>query len=314
MPDPDPHLPDPHLPEILNWLMQGDPAVAYMTARDLLDEDRPDLNARIATEGWGAALLAARRADGHWGRGFYFPKWTSTHYTLLDLANLSCPPVPEIVASVDAVLDELTAGRPGGKTVYTDTCINGMVLNYASRFGAAGAHLAPTVDFLLADAMPDGGFNCMRARSGARHSSLHSTTSVLEGFAAYRAAGHGYRAEEVDAQAEAARAFILRHRFYRSDRTGAVIHPDFLKFPVSPRWYYNILRGLDHFAVVGAPYDDRMDDALDVLVSKRGRDGRWKANAAKSGERHVEMEQAGKPSRLVTLTALRVLRAYPRAG
>lgn len=300
--------------DVLDWLMQGDPAVAYMTARDLLNEDRPDLRARIATEGWGAALLAARHANGHWGRGFYLPKWTSTHYTLLDLANLACPPVPEITESVDAVLDAVNAGRPTGRTLYTDTCINGMVLNYASRFGAGEAKLVPIVDFLLADTMPDGGFNCERARSGAHHSSLHSTISVLEGFAAYRTAGHGHRAAEVDAQAEAARDFILLHRFFRSDRTGAVINPAFLKFPVSPRWYYNILRGLDHFAGVGAPYDARMTDALDVLVSKRGADGRWKANAAKPGARHFEMEKAGKPSRLVTLAARRVLRAYRPEG
>ena len=301
-------------PDVLDWLRAGDPSVAYMAARDLLDEDRPNLRALIATEGWGAALLAARHADGHWGRGFYFPKWTSTHYTLLDLANLACPPVPAIAGSVNQVLDKVNAGRPSRKSVYTDTCINGMVLSYASRFGAAEDRLAPFVDFLLDDTMPDGGFNCQRARSGAHHSSLHSTTSVLEGFAAYRAAGHGHRAAEVDAQAEAAREFILIHRFYRSDRTGAVINPAFLNFPVSPRWYYNILRGLDHFAAVGAPYDPRMDDALDVLVSKRGKDGRWKANAAKSGERHVDFEKAGKPSRLVTLAALRVLRTYRPDG
>ena len=296
--------------EVLDWLMEGDLAVAYMAARDLLGEERPDLRARIATEGWAAAVLAARHANGHWGREFYFPKWTSTHYTLLDLANLSCPPVPKIRESVDIVLDEINGGRPGGKTVYTDTCINGMVLTYASRFGAAEEQLAPIIDFLLADTMPDGGFNCMRARSGAHHSSLHSTTSVLEGFAAFRAAGHRHRAAEVDAQMKAAQEFVLMHRFYRSDRTGAVIHPDFLKFPVSPRWYYNILRGLDHFAAAGAPYDPRMEDALDVLVSKRAKDGRWKANAAKSGARHLDFEKAGKPSRLVTLAALRVLKAY----
>ena len=150
--------------EVLDWLMAGDPSVAYMTARDLLDEARPDLQARIATEGWGAALLGQRHEDGHWGRGFYFPKWTSTHYTLLDLANLRCQPVPQIAETVDAVLEEVNAGRPSGKSVYTDLCINGMALNYASWFGAAEGKLAPFVDFLLDDIMPDGGFNCQRAR------------------------------------------------------------------------------------------------------------------------------------------------------
>lgn len=105
---------------------------------------------------------------------------------------------------------------------------------------------------------------------------------------------------------------MLLHRFYRSDHTGRVIHPDFLKFPVSPRWYYNILRGLDQFRDAGAPFDPRMDDALGVLEAKRGRDGRWKANAAKSGVVHFTMEAAGKPSRLVTLAALRVLATYRR--
>ena len=134
--------------------------------RDLLDEDRPELRARIPAEGWAAALLGPRSPDAHWGRGFYFPKWTSTHYTLLDLVNLAGPPVPDIRASVDAVLDEVNEGRSGGKTVYTDTCINGMLLCYASQFEADAAELVPIVDFLLADTMPDGGFKanaCARA-------------------------------------------------------------------------------------------------------------------------------------------------------
>ena len=119
---------------------------------------------------------------------------------------------------------------------------------------------------------------------------------------------------QVDALTEAARAFILIHRVLRSDRTGAVIRPDFLKFPVSPRWCYNILRGLDHFASAGVPQDRRMQDALDVLIAKRARGGRWTANAAKPGARHFEIEKAGKPSRRVTLAALRVLRTYRADG
>jgi len=295
---------------VLSWLLAGDPSVAYQAARDLLGDDRRDLQARIATEGWGARLLAARRADGHWGQGFYFPKWTSTHYTLLDLRNLACPAAAELRASVDMVLDEVNTGRPGGRTVYTDTCINGMLLNYASWFGAGEDRLAPVVDYLLADRMADGGFNCQRIRSGARHSSLHSTLSVLEGFAAYRAAGHAHRLDEVGEAEATARAFVLQHRFFKSDRTGRVISPEFLKFPVSPRWYFNILRGLDHFRAAGAAYDPRMQDALDAVLAKRRADGRWAANAKKAGAVHFEIERAGQPSRLVTLQALRVLRAY----
>jgi hypothetical protein len=298
----------------IRWLMQGDPAISYQCARDLIGEDRPELQARIAREGWGARYLAARHRDGpdtgHWGRGFYCPKWTSTHYTLLDLRNLCCPATPEIRDSVARVLDEVNAGRPSGRTLYSDTCINGMVLNYGAWFGADMARLAPVVDFLIADRMADGGFNCRRVRSGAHHSSLHSTLSVLEGLAAYRAAGHDHRIREVDAMIVSARAFILIHRLFRSDRTGAVINQDFLRFPAQPRWYYNILRALDHFAQGGVAHDARMDEAVGVVLARRKADGLWRATAAKAGERHFAPEPARAPSRIVTLAALRVLKAY----
>ena len=56
--------------ELLEWLLAGDVAVQYQVHRDLLGEDRPDLRDRIASEGHGAALLAARGPSGHWGGGF----------------------------------------------------------------------------------------------------------------------------------------------------------------------------------------------------------------------------------------------------
>ena len=296
---------------LLDWLMTGDVSVAYQVARDLLGEDRAALRARIPAEGWGRAVARCPPSRRTLGAGFLLPEMDLDPLHPARSAQSRLPAdARDLRESVDKVLDELNAGRPGGKSVYTDTCINGMVLNYASWFGADGDRLAPVVDYLIDDQMRDGGFNCQRIRSGARHSSLHSTLSVLEGIAAFQAAGHGYRADELERIAEAAREFVLMHRFYRSDHTGAVINKAFLSFPVCPRWYYNILRGLDHFAAVGAPYDRRMEDALDEILRKRRPDGRWNANAAKSGEVHFTLEKAGQPSRLVTLGALRVLKAY----
>lgn len=49
---------------LLSWLLEGDVSVQYQVHRDLLGEDRPDLQARIAQEGWGAAFLSKRRPDG----------------------------------------------------------------------------------------------------------------------------------------------------------------------------------------------------------------------------------------------------------
>ncbi|HKX67456.1 MAG TPA: hypothetical protein VJN29_09550, partial [Intrasporangium sp.] len=132
--------------EVIDWLLEGDVAVAYLTTRDLLHHDEPHLRQRIATEGLGAALLAARRPDGHWGRGFYQPKWTSTHYTLLELRNLGLSPDNQAAGeSVRLVLAENKV-RDGGvmpnpRSAASETCINGMALNYASYFGASEAGL-----------------------------------------------------------------------------------------------------------------------------------------------------------------------------
>ncbi len=302
----------------IKWLMQGDVSIAWQAARDLLGENRPDLRSRIATEGWGKAFLAARNADGFWGERFYAPRWACTHYVLLELQAMGFPPEhPEIRAIVAQILDTHIA-RDGGlgesvNGLKSDVCINGMFLNYASYFGARANGLRSVIDFLLSMHMPDGGFNCSLNRAGATHSSLHSTTSVLEGFWAYESHGYTYRLAEVQQAAQTARAFILQHRFYKSDRTGKVINKDFLKMPYPPRWRYNTLRALDHFRAAGQPYAPEMQDALAALEARRRADGLWPRMAMIPGKVFFTMEPPRGPSRWNTLLALRVLKAYPRA-
>ncbi|AVX05004.1 hypothetical protein MXMO3_02492 [Maritalea myrionectae] len=301
--------------EIIDWLLVGDPAIQYQTYRDLLDIERPDIRARIAREGWGAQYLAARKPDGVWGDRFYQPKWISSHYTLLDLKLLNIAPDHDPSRdSIRKIFAEQKADdggiRCGHSHPRSDVCVNGMVLNYASYFGTPAPDLVSIIDFLLGQHMQDGGFNCMSNRSGAHHSSLHSTISVLEGIHEYLRNGHAYRADELKACAAAAREFVLLHRFYKSDHTGEIIRKDFLQLSFPPRWYYNILRALDYFQAAQIPWDDRMQDAIDVLRTKRRKDGRWRTEAARAGQVHFKMEQGRQPSRWTTLMALRVLRVY----
>lgn len=300
---------------LITWLLAGDVALQYQTHRDLLGEERPDLRARIATEGWGARILRARKKAGHWGRGFYQPKWTSTHYTVLDLKNLSlAPDHPLLRASIADVLAH-HKGQDGGinpsrSSHKSDVCICGMGLNYAAYFGLPLATLTSVVDFLITVQMPDGGFNCQSNHSGAVHSSLHSTISVLEGIQEYVSNGYSYRVTELNHIAQQAREFILQHRLFRSDKTGAIIRPSFLMLSYPSRWYYDILRALDYFQMAGIGYDPRMQDALDVVLQKRRLDGTWPLQAKHPGETHFDMEKPGRPSRWNTLRALRVLQHF----
>jgi len=73
------------------------------------------------------------------------------------------------------------------------------------------------------------------------------------------------------------------------------------------RWRYDILRALDYFRLAEVAYDNRMDDAIEVLLKKRRVDKKWPLQAKHPRQTHFEMEETGKPSRWNTLRALRVL-------
>ena len=301
--------------ELIKWLLEGDVSIQYQVHRDLLATERRDLQVRIEKEGWGAKFLGKRKDDGHWGIKFYQPKWTSTHYTLLDLRNLCIAPENALIKeSIDHIL-ATEKGPDGGIRPISheqkcDVCLNGMFLNYASYFKAQEEKLQSVVDFLLSEVMPDGGFNCLSNRSGAIHSSLHSTLSVLEGITEYHANGYNYRLDDLENARESSIEFILQHQLFLSDRTGEIIQKGFLKLSYPGRWRYDILKAMDYFRYSLTDWDERMTPAIQVLLQKRNKDLTWNVQAKHPGQVHFEMEKVGKPNRWNTLRALRVLRNY----
>jgi hypothetical protein len=301
--------------EIITWLLKGDVSIQYQTYRDLLGEERSQLRNQIEKEGWGKQFLEKRNDNKHWGLRFYQPKWISTHYTLLDLKNLeiskNCKPILE---TIEIILNENKSPDGGilpiGDMKISDMCINGMCLNYFSYFNVDQEELKSIVDVILSQQLADGGFNCRLNRSGAKHSSLHTTISVLEGILEYRKCGYKYRTEELRKAELESQEFILQHCLFKSDKTGKVIDNKYLKLPYPTRWRYDILRSLDYFQFANSSFDTRMQDAIDVILQKKTKENLWKLNANYPGQVHFQMEQVGKPSRWNTLRALRVLKHF----
>ena len=303
--------------DLLVWLLQGDVSIQYQVHRDLLNSEQKQLRERIAHEGWGAAFLSYRHQDGHWGRAFYQPKWISTHYTILDLKNLGISPNnEEIRQSLSWILQNHKGSDgglvTGGASVITesDLCIDGMFLNYASYFRMDEDDLMSIVDLIITLHMGDGGFNCRINRSGAVHSSMHTTISVLEGILEYAENGYHYRVEELQEAAAASREFLLQHNLFQSDKSGKTIDKRFLMLSYPSRWRYDILRALDYFRLADVGYDARMDDAVQVLLIKQRADHRWPVQAKHPGQTHFDLEKTGQPSRWNTLRALRVLNYF----
>lgn len=304
--------------DILNWLLDGDPSIRYQVLRDLTDADESQLKKeqdKIEQEGWGAKFLARAKENGGWGSAYYQPKWISTHYTLLDLKNLGINPyIPIIQKSIDYVFTipiGIDGGINPGITVnYSDVCINGMIINFAAYFQRAESKLKHIIDYLIKTQMDDGGWNCQYCRKGARHSSLHTTICTLEGLNEYIKNGYSYRREEIPGIMEKAHEFILIHKLFKSDKTGMVIDKRMTMLSYPSRWKYDILRAMDYFWYAGVEYDSRMQDAIDIIISKMRKDGKWPVQAKHHGEVHFDMEKTGGSSRWNTLRVLRCLKHY----
>jgi hypothetical protein len=318
-------------PAIIDWLLEGDPAIGWQVKRDLLDAPESEVAAergRVATEGWGATLLAAQDPEGTWAKGLYNPKWTSTFYTLLTLRNLGLDhdhPAPQRGA---AILIERGLCNDGGLTYNSpmpsttivvagrelsvrkgraEACITGMGLAIAACFRHPADELEPLLGYVLREQLADGGWNC-RAWRGDTHSSFNTTISTLEGLLEWERYTGSLEPRLADAR-ERCHEFLFQHSLYRSHRTGAVAHPSFTKFPFPPQWHYDALRGLDYLRAANAPRDPRIEPAIELLNRARRADGCWKTYAPYRGAEWVRMEGGGGgPSRWNTLRALRVLR------
>lgn len=193
-----------------------------------------------------------------------------------------------------------------------ETCITGMVLSILSYFEHRDALVDTVANHLVEQQMPDGGWNCRRA-AGATHSSMHTTISALEGLRWYETFREGAKRRVREAQTRG-REFLLAHRLFRSHRTGAVIKAEFTRLTFPPRWHYDILRALDYFQDVDAPRDERLAEAIEVLVERRSDNGRWPLQYRYTGKTYFDMERVGAPSRWNTLRALRVLKWWNRGA
>lgn len=278
---------------------------------------------RVARDGWAARLLALQDADGTWAGGACFPRgfdwndmgsgqpWTSTLPVLQLLRELGVDPADERVRrAVERVRDGCRwehAGQPFFEGE-VEPCINARVVAFGAYFGH---DVDPVVDRLLGEQLGDGGWNCDAERGSVR-SSFATTINVLEGLLEYeRASGRA----DVRAARRRGEEYLLERALFRRKSTGEVVDATWLELAFPVWWHYDVLRALDHLRAAGGPSDPRAAEAVAVVRSKRQADGRWLLDRTHPGLTHFTLEGGdGRPSRWITLRALRVLAWYASAG
>lgn len=315
-------------PALKDWLLDSDPALRWQVERDLLHE-QPEVweatRARIATEGFGARLLALQDEDGQWAGGAFFPKgfdfegpeaapeagqpWIATTWSLLTLCEWGMDPAPLIARGTAELLaknsrweyDDLPFW--GGEV---DCCINAWTVMNGLWLGA---EVDPIVTWFLGHRLADGGWNCEWV-DGKTVSSFASTLNSLKGLLAYEAA-KGSSPALLEAR-RGGEEYLLRRHLFRRLSTGesADLRFGLLAYPF--RAFYSVLNAAEYFRQAsllhGSVPDPRLADAVAMIRAAVQPDGTWLQARRHPGRVWFEVDvPGGEPSKWLTLHALRVL-------
>ena len=312
---------------VIELLLDSDPAIRWQVMRDLPGASRKQVAAEragVAREGWGARLLGLQDEDGQWAGGACFPSpsiyqsvkdqgqpWISTLPTLQLLYDFGVDPSSDRVRRAVALVRDNCRWEHAGQPFFSgevEPCINGRTVALGTYFGQ---DVDGIVARLIGEQLEDGGWNC-EAERGSVRSSFASTINVLEGLLVYERATGGF--PESIAARRRGEEYLLQRKLFRRKSTGEVVNPAWLQFSFPTRWHYDVLRALEYFRSTGDVPDSRMDEAMDLLRSKRQPNGTWLLENTHPGKVHFALEDGdGRPSRWNTLRALRVLRWYEQA-
>ena len=303
---------------LFDWLLDTDPAIRWQVLRDLTDASPEEVAAersRVEHEGWAARLLALEGADGLWDGGALFPAgytgdepgqpWTTTMHTLQTLQILGLDPASRPARRAVALIAENARWEHEGERYFdgeVEPCINGRTIETGAYFGV---DVAPIVERILGERLPDGGWNC-EAEFGSVRSSFDTTINVLDGLLEFERVTGG--SDAIRNARRSGEEYLLERGLFRRRSTGEVAKATYLEFAFPYYWHYDVLRGLDYFRRSGAQRDPRMAEAVETVRSKRQPDGRWLLDRVHPGRVHFPLDGGvGEPSRWNTLRALRVL-------
>jgi hypothetical protein len=317
----------------LDWLLEIDtenPSVRYFALRDLLALPETNVKVRearaaIMRSGPVPIILAGQEPFGAWvkpGSG-YSPKYRSTVWSLLILAELGADPEEgRIRKGCEYLLDHSLASN-GAFSAYqkpvpsgTFHCLNGNLILTLQRLGYGGDPRVQTArDWLArsivgqppiayhASAVAAPGFACgVNERQPCAWGANKAIRALLE-------VPKEARSPLIKSALKAGAEFLLSRDPVVADYpyTRRVSSTWFkLGFPLS--YWSDILETVSNLVELGYGKDPRLNPGLEWIVSKQDENGRWKLENGLNGKMWVNLETKGKPSKWVSLRALRVLK------
>jgi hypothetical protein len=307
--------------DFTHWLLPGrTPSIRYLTLRDLLG--RPEADADLATAwremratGPIPAILAKQTEAGHWAgeHSYYAPKYTSTHWSMLLLAELATAgDDPRLRRGAAFMLEDTREelDQALGEGAHGLSCFWGNILRYALHSGYA-AH--PTVEaivrYLARDAR-EGGWRCHH------NDELPCAWGAARALWGLAASPSRLRTSEVEAAIQYGLVFLLKaHSLVGADYpTSGRVHAMWsrLNFPLF--YQADILFVLRVLAELGVLDHPGAQPALEWLIARRKRNGRWRGANPFKRRTWLVLAVSDETDRWVSLHAAIVLQRASREG
>jgi hypothetical protein len=322
----------------IDWLLEkNNPSVRYFTLRDILEkhennQELQEARLEIMKAGLVPAILVKQKKEGYWEipEKFYTAKYRGTVWQLLilaelgaDITDVNIKKACEFIMNNSQDLESggfaysASAKKGGGRHSEVVPCLTGNMVWSLIRLGYLDDPRVKRAIKWITDyqRFDDGiqeslkGWPYDRLKTGCfgKHT-CHM--GAVKTFKALSEIPENQRSADVKNMIEKGAEYILKHHIYkRSHDLNHVAKPGWLKFGFPLMYQTDALEILGILTKFGYK-DERMQEAINVLISKQDDQGRWKLENTFNGRFQVNIEQKGKPSKWITLNVLRVLKRF----
>jgi hypothetical protein len=320
-----------------DWLLEEDnPSVRYFTLIDILKHSENETEVKKAKQrvirvGVVPKILSKQKEGGYWGKpeDFYIrSKYKGTVWTLIILAELAADPQDKRVRKAcEFILQNSqdpesggfsyqSAKQGGGDHNKVLPCLTGNMVFSLIRLGYLNdPRVQHGINWITTyqrfdDAIrqaPKGWPYDKYQRCYGKHACHMGIVKALKALAEIPS---NQRSDTVKATIEKGAQYLLAHHVYkRSHNLNQISKPSWLKFGFPNMWNTDTLEILNILTKLGIK-DKRMQDAINLVLTKQDKQAKWKLENTFNGRMQTNIEQKNKPSKWITLNALRVLKRH----
>lgn len=320
-----------------DWLLGKDnPSVRYFALTDILEKRKDELEVKEAKEeimktGVVPKILAKQRKEGYWEapERFYTAKYKGTVWQLIILAELGADKSDKrIKKGCEFILENSRDPESGGFSLWRSVkigggrhsgvipCLTGNMVWSLIRLGyLEDDRVKRGIDWITIYQRFDDGIEKMprgwpyekAEPCWGKHSCHMGVVKALKALAEIPAEKRSKEAKNtIDKGVE---YLFLHHIYKRSHDPQRVSKPKWMRFGFPLMYQTDVLEILGILTYLGYK-DKRLQEAVDLVVSKQDEQGRWVLESTFNGRFQTNIEQKGKPSKWITLRALQILKKF----